>query len=49
MLYISKNTRAPEAPGNEPQVRRRQRDAALVAWDKQIHSMTDVTQSGRNS
>lgn len=29
-----RNTRTPEAPGNEPQLRRRQRDAALVAWER---------------
>ena len=34
MLYISRNTRTPEAPGNEPQLRRRQRDAALTAWER---------------
>ena len=34
VLYISKNTRTPDAPGNEPQLRRRQRDAALTAWER---------------
>ena len=34
VLYIHKNTRTPEAPGNEPQLRRRQRDAALAAWEQ---------------
>ena len=34
VLYISWNTRTPEAPGNEPQLRRRQRDAALTAWER---------------
>lgn len=34
VLYISKNTRTPDAPGNEPQLRRRQRDSALAAWER---------------
>ena len=34
VLYISRNTRTPDAPGNEPQLRRRQRDAALTAWER---------------
>ena len=34
VLYISRNTRISEAPGNEPQLRRRQRDAALTAWER---------------
>ena len=34
VLYISKNTRTPDAPANEPQLRRRQRDAALAAWER---------------
>ena len=34
VLYVSKATRTPEAPGNEPQLRRRQRDAALTAWER---------------
>ena len=34
VLYISRNARTPEAPGNEPQLRRRQRDAALTAWER---------------
>ena len=34
VLYISKNSRAPDAPGNEPQLLRRQRDAALTAWER---------------
>ena len=34
VLYISRNTRTPEAPGNEPQLRRRQRDCALAAWER---------------
>ena len=34
MLYISRATRTPEAPGNEPQLRRRQRDSALAAWER---------------
>ena len=33
-LYIHKNTRTPEAPGNEPHLRRRQRDAALAAYER---------------
>ena len=32
VLYISKNTRTPDMPGNEPHLQRRQRDAALTAW-----------------
>ena len=34
VLYISRNTRTPDAPGNEPQLRRRQRDSALTAWER---------------
>ena len=34
VLYISKNTRTPDAPANEPQLRRRQREAALAAWER---------------
>lgn len=34
VLYVSRNTQTPDAPGNEPQLRRRQRDAALVAWER---------------
>ena len=34
VLYISKNTRTPDAPGNEPQLRRRERDCALAAWER---------------
>ena len=34
VLYVSRNTRTPEAPQSEPQLRRRQRDAALVAWER---------------
>ena len=34
VLYISRNTKTPDAPGNEPQLRRRQRDAALTAWER---------------
>ena len=34
VLYVSKATRTPDAPGNEPQLRRRQRDAALTAWER---------------
>ena len=34
VLYVSRNTRSPEAPGSEPQLRRRQRDAALTAWER---------------
>ena len=39
VLYVARNTRSPEAPGSEPQLRRRQRDAALAAWEraKQYH------------
>ena len=29
VLYVPRNTKTPDAPGNEPQLRRRQRDAAL--------------------
>ena len=31
VLYVSRNTRS---PGSEPQLRRRQRDAALTAWER---------------
>ena len=34
VLYISRNTRTPDTPGNEPHLRRRQRDAALAAWER---------------
>lgn len=34
VLYVSKNTRTPDAPGREPQLRRRQRDAGVVAWER---------------
>ena len=34
VLYISKNTRTPDAPANEPQLKRRQREAALAAWER---------------
>ena len=34
VLYISRNTRTPDAPGNEPQLSRRQRDSALAAWER---------------
>ena len=34
VLYVSRNTRAPEAPGSEPHLKRRQRDAALAAWER---------------
>ena len=39
-LYIHKNHKTPEAPGNEPHLRQRQRDAALAAWERatQIHN-----------
>ena len=45
VLYVSRNTRSPEAPGSEPQLRRRQRDAALAAWERakqyQDHKSTE--------
>lgn len=44
VLYISRNTRTPDAPGNEPQLRRRQRDAALVAWER-ANSLHDRRQT----
>ena len=34
VLYISRNTRTPDTPGSEPHLRRRQRDAALTAWER---------------
>ena len=34
VLYVSRNTRTPDTPGNEPHLRRRQRDAALTAWER---------------
>ena len=34
VLYISKNTRTPDAPANEPQLKKRQREAALAAWER---------------
>ena len=39
-LYVHKNHKTPEAPGNEPHLRQRQRDAALAAWERatQIHN-----------
>ena len=39
-LFIHKNHKTPEAPGNEPHLRQRQRDAALAAWERatQIHN-----------
>lgn len=33
-LYVSRNASTPEAPGDEPHLRRRQRDAALAAWER---------------
>ena len=33
-LYIHKNQRTPDAPGSEPHLRRRQRDAALAAYER---------------
>ena len=33
VLYVSKNTRTPDTPGSEPHLQRRQRDAALAAWE----------------
>ena len=46
VLYVSRNTRTPEAPGNEPQLRRRQRDAALVAWER-ANNLHDKRQTER--
>ena len=34
VLYIPRQTRTPDAPGNEPQLRKRQRDSALAAWER---------------
>ena len=34
VLYVARNTTSPQAPGSEPQLRRRQRDAALAAWER---------------
>ena len=34
VLYVCRSARTPEAPGNEPQLRRRQRDAALAARER---------------
>ena len=34
VLYVARNTKSPQAPGSEPQLRRRQRDAALAAWER---------------
>ena len=34
VLYVSKSTRAPETPGSEPRLQRRQSDAALAAWER---------------
>ena len=36
-LYVHKNHRTPEAPGNEPHLRQRQRDAAIAAWERATH------------
>ena len=33
-LYIHKSQRTPDAPGSEPDLRQRQRDAALAAWER---------------
>ena len=33
-LYIHKNHRSPDTPANEPHLRRRQRDAALAAYER---------------
>ena len=33
-LYIHKNQRSPDTPGNEPHLRRKQRDAALAAYER---------------
>ena len=45
VLYISRATRTPDAPGNEPQLQRRQRDSALTAWERakqfQDHKQTE--------
>ena len=40
VLYVSRSTRTPDTPGNEPHLRRRQRDAALTAWERanQLHN-----------
>ena len=50
VLYVSRNTKTPEAQGNEPQLRRRQRDAALVACERAnaLHDKRDK-QNGRRS
>ena len=34
VLYISRCTRTPHTPGSEPHFERRQRDAALTAWER---------------
>ena len=34
VLYVSRNTCTPDTLGNEPHLRRRQRDAALTAWER---------------
>ena len=34
VLYVSKNTRTPDQPANEPQLKRRQRETALAAWER---------------
>ena len=45
VLYISRATRTPDAPGNGPQLWRRQRDSALTAWERakqfQDHKQTE--------
>ena len=33
-LYVPKNHKTPDAPGSEPHLRQRQRDAALAAWER---------------
>ena len=35
VLYVSRNTKTPDAPGNEVHLRRRQREAGLAAWEGQ--------------
>lgn len=44
VLYVSRNTKTPDAPGNEPQLCRRQRDAALVAWER-VNALHDKRQT----
>ena len=45
VLYVARNSRSPAEPGSEPQLRRRQRDAALTAWERakqyQDHKSTE--------